>query len=605
MIARIINHRYKIISLVAEGGMARVYKALDIEKDHIVALKILKSQFSGDKDFIDRFMQEAMAFARLNHENIVKLYDYGSVDDLHYLSLEFIEGPSLDQIIKEKGRLSLEESLDIAIQVAKALEHAHQKRIIHRDIKPHNILVNQKGQVKVTDFGIAKAISSATITHAGGMLGSVQYFSPEQAKGERAREASDLYSLAVVMYEMLTGALPFSGESHFSIALKHVQERPTNPSFYNSAIPEKLELIILKTLSKNPNYRYPDAKSLREALANYEACQDLDKKEINRNLQEVKISDTVIQGQPLARGGQLKKINKKALGLVLLLFLFMGGFYLMGQNVRLADLEGMTVSQAEEILQGQSLKVKIIAEIFSDQLDKGLIIDQDPQANQKVKKGSLVGLFVSAGNEYVIIPDLVGSNIKLAEKILEDEKILIGSLEEIYNDDFPQGEIIYQEPARGGKVPLNSNIDLVVSKGKKPSEFPAPRLIGFSQESALEIIGRLNLQAGEITPIESFEYSLGTIVGQKPEPDALVRDYTKINLLVSQGPGPRKFSRAIPINLENDGLLKIVVHDINGQNVFLHERREKGFFSIQVDYFGEGKIEVFLDDKKINEVQVP
>lgn len=605
MIGRIINYRYKIISLVAEGGMARVYKALDIEKDHIVALKILKSQFAGDKDFIDRFMQEAMAFARLNHENIVKLYDYGSVDDLHYLSLEYIEGPSLDQIIKEKKILSLEESLDIAIQVARALEHAHQKKIIHRDIKPHNILVDLQGRVKVTDFGIAKAISSATITHAGGMLGSVQYFSPEQAKGERARESSDLYSLAIVMYEMLTGSLPFSGESHISIALKHVQERPVNPSFYNPAIPENLELIILKSLSKNPEYRFASAAALREALSNYENYEGLDKKEINKNLQEVKISDTVIQAKAQGRVGRLKKINKKLLiGALVFLFL-VASVYLLGQNTRLPELGGMTISQAEAILEGQSLKVKIMSEIFSDEVEKGKIIDQEPAAATKIKKGSTVGLIVSAGNQYIIVPDLVGSNISLIEKILEEQQMLLGSMEEIYNDDFPDGEIIYQEPGRGNKVPPESSIDLVVSKGKKPTDFPAPRLIGFSQESALEIIARLNLQAGEITPIESYEYSEGTIVGQKPLPDTLVRDYTKVDLLVSQGPGPRKFSRAIPINLEEDGILKIVVNDINGQKVFLEERREKGFFSVSVDYYGEGRIEVFLGEKKINEVQVP
>jgi serine/threonine-protein kinase len=177
MIGKIVNNRYKIISLIAEGGMAHVYKALDIDKDHIVALKILKSQFSGDKDFVDRFMQEAMAFARLNHENIVKLYDYGSVEGLHYLSLEYVEGYSLDQIIREKKQLSLEEVLEISIQVCKALEQAHQKKIIHRDIKPHNILVDTKGNIKVTDFGIAKAISSATITHAGVCLAQFSIFS--------------------------------------------------------------------------------------------------------------------------------------------------------------------------------------------------------------------------------------------------------------------------------------------------------------------------------------------------------------------------------------------------------------------------------------------
>lgn len=605
MIGKIVNNRYKIISLIAEGGMAHVYKALDIDKDHIVALKILKSQFSGDKDFVDRFMQEAMAFARLNHENIVKLYDYGSVDGLHYLSLEYVEGYSLDQIIREKKQLPLEEVLEISIQVCKALEHAHQKKIIHRDIKPHNILVDTKGNIKVTDFGIAKAISSATITHAGGMLGSVQYFSPEQAKGERATEKSDIYSLAIVIYEMLTGKLPFSGESHFSIALKHVQERPVSPSFYNPGIPKNLELIILKALGKKPEYRFDNARAFRDALVNYSKFAGLDKREIDINLEEARISNTVIKKRDPQKAAALRKRNKNIIIISSLIILMTFFGYLLSRNVKVPDVKGMTVIAAADTLKHVGLEINVSAENFSEDIDKGLVISQDPQGGEKAVKGSVVNVVVSAGDEYVIVPDVVGTNINIAEELLNRSFITIRSKEEIYNNDFAEGEIIYQEPSRGTQVALNSLIDLVVSKGKKPSDFPAPRLIGFSRDSALEIIARLNLQPGSITPIESQEYSEGTVVSQNPLPDTIVRDNAVIDLLISSGPGPRKFTRAIPVNLEEDGILKIVVQDIQGESVFLQERREKGFFSVQVDYFGEGRIIVFLNERKVNEVQVP
>jgi serine/threonine-protein kinase len=605
MIGKIINNRYKIISLIAEGGMAHVYKALDIEKDYIVALKILKSQFSGDKDFVDRFMQEAMAFARLNHENIVKLYDYGSVDGLHYLSIEYVEGNSLDELIRENKLLSVQEVLNISVQVCQALEHAHQKKIVHRDIKPHNILVDTKGKVKVTDFGIAKAISSATITHAGGMLGSVQYFSPEQAKGERATEKSDIYSLAVVIYEMLTGKLPFSGETHFSIALKHVQERPVNPSFYNSDIPKNLELIILKALGKKPEYRYESAEAFKEALINYQNISDLNRSEINKNLEESKFSHTVIPKRNQREGREKKAPNKKAYLVAGIIFLLAIFGYIFSQNEKVPDLKGMTIGQAEDVLGSMGLKIIIQREDFSEEAEKGQIISQDPEKGEKVSSGSAVNVVVSAGDEFVIVPDVVGADIDKAIEVLAENSITIKGQEEIYNNDFAEGEVIYQEPARGTKVAPNSLIDLVVSKGKKPLDFPAPSLIGFSKDSALEIITRLNLQPGRVTMIESTEYSEGTVVSQNPLPDVIVQDNSIIDLLVSSGPGPRKFTRAVPVNMEEDGILKIVVQDIQGESTFLQERREKGFFSVQVDYYGEGRILVFLNDRKINEVQVP
>lgn len=605
MIGKIINDRYKIISFIAEGGMANVYKALDIEKDYIVALKILKSQFSGDKDFVDRFMQEAMAFARLNHKNVVKLYDYGSVDGLHYLSLEYVEGHSLDEIIRGDKPLSIEEILDISIQTCQALEHAHHKKIIHRDIKPHNILVDTKGKVKVTDFGIAKAISSATITHAGGMLGSVQYFSPEQAKGERATERSDIYSLAIVIYEMITGRVPFSGESHFSIALKHVQERPMNPSFYNSNIPENLELIILKGLSKNPEFRFENAEEFRHALMNYKKISGLDRTLIETNLEEVKINYTLTPKRHAQRIENLKRKNRYLYLAALLIFFAMAFGFLMNREIKIPYIEGMTVAKAEETLNKSGFKINIEAETFSEDINKGLIISQEPQEGERAPKGFNIDVVVSAGDEFNIVPDVVGADIKIAIEVMEEKLITIRNKEEIYSDDFAQGEVIYQEPSMGTKVALNSFVDLVVSKGKKPLDFPAPRLIGISQDSALEIISRLNLQRGNITNISSIEYSEGTVVSQKPLPDALVRDNYKVDLLISSGPGPRQFTRAVPINMEEDGILKIVVNDIQGESVFMQEKREKGFFSVEVDYYGEGRIIIFLNDKKINEVLVP
>ena len=604
MIGKIINSRYQIISLIAEGGMARVYKALDIEKDFIVALKILKSQFSGDRDFVDRFMQEAMAFARLNHENIVKLYDYGEVEGLYYLSLEYVEGHSLDVEIKESAPMPLEKVLDISIQVCEALTHAHHKKIIHRDIKPHNILVDRKGRIKVTDFGIAKAVSSATITHAGGLLGSVQYFSPEQAKGERATEKSDMYSLAVVMYEMLTGKVPFSGESHVSIALKHVQERPVNLRFHNEAVPKNLELIILKALSKNPEYRFSTAEEFKQAIRNYQKISGLDKMEIDGNLQERRISSTMV---PRKRGNR-KPAGKKngVLAILLVMIVLWGAFQLFaGRQVTVPNLIGKERMAAEEILAQLELRMLVDREEFSEDFGTNIIIEQNFREGARVRRGTTIAVTLSLGNTFILVPDVVGASLAEAEAVLAENKLVVRSLEEIYHNDFPAGEVIYQEPARGTKVHENSLIDLVVSKGVKPLDFPAPRLTGISEGSAREIIQRLNLLVGNVTFIQSLEFSEGTVVGQNPQPNSLIREGQNIDLLVSAGPGPRKYLRAIPINMEEGGILKVVVQDIRGETVFLQERREEGFFSLEVEYYEEGRILVFLNERKINEVQVP
>ncbi|MDU2240758.1 MAG: Stk1 family PASTA domain-containing Ser/Thr kinase, partial [Paenibacillus sp.] len=269
MIGHELGGRYQIIERIGGGGMALVYKAQDLLLNRYVAIKVLRQQFVNDEEFIRRFRREAQSAASLSHPNIVSVYDVGQEDEVHYIVMEYVEGQNLNEIIKERAPLQVDEAVRIASQIADALDHAHHNQIIHRDIKPHNILIGRNGRVKVTDFGIARAVTSATITQTGSVVGSVHYFSPEHAKGVATGEKSDLYSLGIVLYQMLTGRLPFLGESPISVALKHLQEQFDEPRVVNPMIPQSVENIILKSMRKNPGERYQSAK---EMLRDLETC---------------------------------------------------------------------------------------------------------------------------------------------------------------------------------------------------------------------------------------------------------------------------------------------------------------------------------------------
>ncbi|WP_040948595.1 Stk1 family PASTA domain-containing Ser/Thr kinase, partial [Gorillibacterium massiliense] len=269
MIGQTLSGRYEIIEIIGGGGMALVYRARDILLNRIVAVKVLRPQFVHDEEFIQRFRREGQSAAALSHPNIVSIYDVGQRGDIHFIVMEYVEGTTLNDLIKERAPLQVEEAVNIASQICDALDHAHSNQIIHRDIKPHNILIGRNGRVKVTDFGIARAGASSSITQTGSVVGSVHYFSPEHAKGTLAGAKSDLYSLGIVLYQMLTGKLPFSGESPVSVALKHLQENVPEPRKVNPLIPQSVENVILKAMRKNPDNRY---QSAREMLADLETC---------------------------------------------------------------------------------------------------------------------------------------------------------------------------------------------------------------------------------------------------------------------------------------------------------------------------------------------
>ena len=401
MIGKVLGERYEVIEKIGGGGMALVYKAKCRLLNRFVAIKILRSEFTSDEDFLKKFKRESQAAASLSHPNIVGIYDVGIEDDIHYIVMEYIKGQTLKELIKEKGALNCEFATDVAIQIASALENAHSNHIVHRDIKSHNIMLREDRTVKVTDFGIARAVSSSTITNTGNIIGSVHYFSPEQARGGYADEKSDIYSLGVVLYELVTGQLPFEGETPISIAYKHIQEKPLNPSKINNKIPKSLENIILKCMSKEIANRYSSVTEIISDLKQSLIMPNGDFVKINSKVSEntIKIEpikDIDPEKKPTIKENDLnkkpiitKEKNKKIItwaiisGLVLA-FLFTGTYFLFKDlfNVEIKpvpDLMGMQEEEAEEELKKLGFIMDVVERVHNKDIPEGEIIKQDPK----------------------------------------------------------------------------------------------------------------------------------------------------------------------------------------------------------------------------------
>jgi len=513
MIGRELDGRYEIIERIGGGGMALVYRARDTLLGRSVAVKVLRQQFVHDEDFIRRFRREARAAASLSHPNIVSIYDVGQEGDVHYIVMEFVEGTTLAEKIKEGGPLPIEEAVHIAAQICDALDHAHQNQIIHRDIKPHNILIGKNGRVKVTDFGIARAAASSDITQTGAVLGSVHYFSPEHAKGVSQGAKSDLYSLGIVLYQMLTGRLPFLGESPISVALKHLREKVEEPRKINPLIPQSLENIVLKALRKNPEERYPSARQMmidlnscllperrNEPKTVFPAEEEEDDertivmpairaKSFPENPHESDEWEAAAGGT--AREASLRRSRRgwiKPTVLVCTVLLFLAGMWyavswlksmLEVPEYEVPTVIGMTLEEAvEELKKVYMTPVLPVEQRPSDEYPAGVVIDQE-KIGMKAKKGASIALVVSSGPETFLMPDFVGRAWSEAEPELTDfarESSVRWTVEYVAGSEAA-GTVIGQRPAAGERFnPRDTEIVITVSSG--PATIPMPNLIG-------------------------------------------------------------------------------------------------------------------------------
>lgn len=565
MIQRILARRYELQELIGGGGMADVYKAQDKLLDRAVAVKILHQQYANDAEFVEKFRREATAAAKLAHPNIVNIYDVGEDGGSQYIVMEYVSGPTLKEVIQQKGCLEPIEAVRIAKEIASALESAHRNNLVHCDIKPHNILVMPDGHIKVTDFGIARAVSASTMTYSGSVMGSVHYFSPEQAKGTVITTKSDVYSLGVVLYEMLTGQLPFNGETSVSIALKHLQEEPVPIRQLNPSIPPVLEAIVQKAMSKDPADRpsstelYADLNQAKAMLADRGTSQEAVSNDPFATRMIPRITPEMMAEQrserpankpigsredyqPQYQPQEEKSIFKSksfiaVLVGILLMGFFVGSFLSFGKfwssaEINVPDVVGKSSVVAQQILEDKNLRVKIV-EANDDSVPAGQVVSQYPEAGAKVKEQRLVTITVSKGGQELTMPDLKSMSRSNAEEKLKKMGLKLGAVFE-ENSKEPAGTVINQDPRSGSKITKGQTVDITVSLGEKKKEITVQNYTGLSVDSAKSNLEANGLSLGGISE-EASTRPKGTVIGQSPSAGSTTTEGGSVSLIISSG----------------------------------------------------------------------
>lgn len=603
MIGKLLNKRYEIIEKIGSGGMALVYKARDNFLNRIVAVKILRDEYADDNIFLHRFKQEAQAVASLLHPNIVNVYDVGTDGEKYYLVMEYVEGSNLKEIIKKEAPFDYSKAVGIAIQICSAIENAHQNNIIHRDIKPHNILITPEGLVKVTDFGIARAATedevTVSFTGSTSFVGTVHYISPEQAKGEFADFKSDIYSLGVVFFEMILGKLPFSGENPISIALQHVHNQPPLLEKLNPEIPETLQDLVENMLSKDPDERF-DIVSLKESFIN---------------------SSKELKGLPQRKHKFFKdknfKLNRTSwiIAAVFIIGVFFISYFSLNnflyvEEVKVPDITGIHLSEAEEILQEEKLRYTITNERHHNTVEEGHVLKQEPQADSMIKRNRAVNIELSLGPELFAVPDVTGETLRSARiNIINSRFTFNDNVTEKYDPEVFSGKVIEQTPKPDELMPEGTEIEVVISKGSEPKNIEMPNLIGLSFSDAESKLDSIRINIGKINYETSKSYFNGQVIKQDIAAGEKILQDSTVNLVVSKGPGPDAKNETVKLRIGGSSekyQIVIIVEDLKGENEVYSKVHSPGdLIEKRVQYYGEGIIKVYQNDELIKEIAVP
>ena len=545
---RLLGNRYEIIEKIGNGGMAMVFKAKDQVLNRYVAVKILRDEFTTDEEFIKRFSIEAQSAASITHPNIVSVYDVGNEENLYYIVMELIKGKTLKEIIIEEGAaLPWKWSTNIAIQIASALERAHKSNIVHRDIKPHNIIITEDGIAKVTDFGIAKAVSNSTITAFGSTIGSVHYFSPEHAKGGYTDAKSDLYSLGVVMYEMLTGKVPFDADTPVSVALKHMQEEPVAPIELNPNIPSAINDIILKAMRKDTTLRYQSAtemlRDLNRALKdpngdfvdNEEYQADDSRKIPHINNEDIRAD----KNTKMKKDNFFTKHKKFTIFLIvaaLFLISLFGTIFILKvttpKEVAIPNVVGISREEAEKMIADNKLKLGEVTEEYNSEYANGYVISQDPayRENFRIKENSTINLVVSLGLEETTVPKVVGMTEEEAIKALEEAKLKYEIKEEA-SKKVEEGYVIEQETDPDTTVNAGDTVIIHVSTGVK--KITVPSVLGKSEKDATKALKDAGFKV-VVSTDEDTSKDNDTVLKQSLDAGTEVEDETSITITVNK-----------------------------------------------------------------------
>lgn len=557
-----LNHRYEIIDKVGGGGMAEVFHGYDTVLHRDVGIKILRDQFIQDKDFVARFRQEACNAAGLSHPNIVNIYDFGSEHDINYIVMEYVVGRTLEEVITDSGALDYQTAVKYAIGIASALKQAHDHAIVHCDVKSQNILIDTKGVAKITDFGIARAFGQPSESEERGVIGSVYYLSPEQAAGKPVTAQSDLYSLGVVLFEMLTGQLPYDGDTPAEVARQHLTSPTPSARRYDPEIPYDLDAIVTKALAKNPLLRYKtdddflsDLRRVETRLRKAETAAEESLSPHHKGVSDETIiirseemGDGLLHKTPLrdenpdngAAAGEKeppkKNKTKKMLGLFIgAIFLLSALIYgLVGYSsgdIAVPDVKGKTLVEAEAILKDNNLDFTLKEE-FDAKVPTGTVIKQSPGAGSHVKAGRKIQLTVSKGAEPGVVPDLKGKNLAEATEMLHAAKLAVGKVTVQYKEGAAQGAVLSQDIEAGKKVAAGTKVDLVVNISKGQSV--VPDLKGLTLSDARERLSSMGLMVGSVTTKEDSAPK-GTVIGAEPEFGKVLSEGSVVTLIVSGG----------------------------------------------------------------------
>lgn len=552
LLGKILSNRYELIEIIGQGGMAIVYKAKDKLLNRFVAVKVLRQEFTHDEQFIKKFRRESQSAASLSHQNIVNIYDVGVQEDIHYIVMELVNGKTLKKFIKESIKVNWKKSISIALQIASALEHAHKNHIIHRDIKPHNIIITQEGVAKVADFGIARAITSSTVTQIEDTMGSVHYLSPEQARGGFVNERSDLYSLGIVMYEMVTGEVPFKGDTSVAVALQHLQGDIKPPKEINESLPESLNSIILKLLKKNSDERYENATNLMNDLNRVYLEPDVN---FTQNYFDdnapTQITPIVLEEDKKNSNNKISTTKNKKVGknkkIKILLYLigffimasligalvFSFGKYFMVKEIEVPNVENLHIDEAIKELRDYDLQSEISERKYSSEVEKDLVISQDPGQGRVIKENQIVKLIVSNGPRQIEVPSLIGKFEVEATSILDNLGFEVGEIKYEFNDEFENGKVYDQSPKEDMEVEEGRKIDLFVSKGKETINTPS--IVGKTLEDAKELLNSVGLNIGDIKYESSETYEKDYVIEQNPKAKGEVQKNTVVDIVLSKG----------------------------------------------------------------------
>lgn len=600
---KMLENRYEILEKIGVGGMATVYRAKCHVLNRDVAIKVLKDEFTTDSEFINRFNAEAQSAASLTHPNIVSVYDVGQSDDMYYIVMELIKGKTLKEIISDEGRIPWKWSLNIAKQIASALEIAHKNGIVHRDIKPHNIIITEDGIAKVTDFGIAKAVTTATMTSYGNTLGSVHYFSPEHARGATTDAKTDIYSLGIVMYEMVTGRVPFDADTPVSVALKQVQEKPIEPISINPEIPEGLNYIILKAMEKDKNLRYNSTRELLQDLdilaknpeVDFNSLEESIKKQVTTFIPKQDIKEEKLMDKPAVKYGLMA--GGIIIAILLVMFITMAILKAQrGKEAFIPNLTGefgekrKTKQEAEEELKKLGFEFEETEE-FSDDIEKDLVLRQDPkyQPNYKIKTNTKIKIAISKGTEMVKVPDEIKdkSQAELKKKTVDEIKSILDKAglkyEEVeeFSESIEAGKLIDLKlpGVKDGEIAKKEKIQIIKSKGSSRKEVTVPDLNGKSKEEARKELEKLGLSVKEESATVDY-LSNGVITATEPTAGTKMREKDTIIMFVNKVQEIKK------------GKLNVNVFNLGNfiDNDILDKKKVK--------------VKIELDDKKIEDSEI-